>query len=1248
MNEREWITAYVAFSLAISFFMVLFFILMIVLVFSHGAGVMGVGIFMLTYLTEPMKYDQGIFVANVFLGVMMALSIISFLLFLAGYMLMKSDEYKRLFPLWLGGGIMLTVIGAMTVLSGILLLIGGVTGVMAALKMRKITKEEKHGVPERFVRQKVSKGTTVSVFFIVLMLLLMSILLLVVPAISLAQYRMLKEPRWEEAGENPYSIAKDTDHDGLSDIAENYIYGTNITMWDTDGDYMPDGWEARYAKKDNLTHELHPNPNEFDPFDNPDGDGFDYTRYYDIFNDIFTKSEGWGKLNKEDRNGNGRIDDFWINESKSKVDKIDKDNELYGAIQEGGFVVDIDTFWEDENLTNFKEFYLSVLFGYPLQFTEKQDILNIDKALNPASADTDGDGMDDGYESFFYLSNSLSIPDKLQFDNNETAERYGKNPLNPIDPDDAVDDPETPDYFENDPDDDGLANLEEYQNGTYPHTADSDRDSWEPRGSKYYFGDYEELQYVDPSNGKRPDPANPDSDGDHMPDGWEFAHNLFPCNASDQFLDSDGDGLQNFREFSYPDWSTNYWTHDYNRDGKISRDERRSTDPFNPDTDGDGMPDGWEALNARVLDEYNVGGEWAYDVSLNPTEEDAYEDVDGYFNGDVFVESPDGLSNIEEYYHNTNPNDPDTDDDRLLDGEELKYGFHGELIGDIFYTMDFAGKYFTNASSQDTDMDSNQTNASRHLYDWEEIHGMQFELIDGIDNDGDMVMMQNNGVDDDGDGVVDDGREGIPAVGKPEGVDEDDEGKTWKPTNASNPDTDIDGIVDEQEIFGFYWIDPLDEFTGWLYTDPTNKDTDFDGLKDREEINPKQNPNSLRTIPPTNPMLADSDDDDLLDGLEVKTDFFPFIEDDKVFSWLKDEHRFDDNDDDGDGVWNEDGFDGVNNDYDNYTDEDPAYDIDFTDPRNPDTDGDGMPDGWEAKFGANLTKYGPGEKDYALEWLVNPLDPTDKYGDPDHDGLPNIEEYRHGCDPLDPDTDGDGLPDGWEVNFSKWSFFEGTGMWGENLDPANADSDFDGIPDGDEDYDDDGYHYRKWDPDRKMMVWVNLTFNNTEEYMVGVLDEWGIRQNTTDPNDPDTDKDNMNDGWEIYLSDPDGDRMPTGYEKEMAEAHPGDEGLFDPESNDTNGNGKNDGWEDWDSDGYLNWYEANNHTDCMDKNDYPQPISRFWETNIVPVNASSENAVNQECVAGQKNAVDYNRKEYTEIMTEKRQAWMVPQKTAHA
>ena len=68
-----------------------------------------------------------------------------------------------------------------------------------------------------------------------------------------------------------------------------------------------------------------------------------------------------------------------------------------------------------------------------------------------------------------------------------------------------------------------------------------------------------------------------------------------------------------------------------------------------------------------------------------------------------------------------------------------------------------------------------------------------------------------------------------------------------------------------------------------------------------------------------------------------------------------------------------------------------------TNPRNPDSDSDGLPDGWE------------------VQYQFNPLDPTGvngPNGNPDADQFTNLKEYQQGTHPRNPDTDGDGLPDG--------------------------------------------------------------------------------------------------------------------------------------------------------------------------------------------------------------------------------------------
>ena len=88
-------------------------------------------------------------------------------------------------------------------------------------------------------------------------------------------------------------------------------------------------------------------------------------------------------------------------------------------------------------------------------------------------------------------------------------------------------------------------------------------------------------------------PIEEDTDGDNCTDGWELyweAHkpggetrSLDPLNATDGGEDYDDDGWE--------DWEGTW--HDFPN----SREEEAATDPWDPDTDDDGMSDGYEADN---------------------------------------------------------------------------------------------------------------------------------------------------------------------------------------------------------------------------------------------------------------------------------------------------------------------------------------------------------------------------------------------------------------------------------------------------------------------------------------------------------------------------------------------------------------------------------------------------------------------------------------------------------------------------
>lgn len=74
--------------------------------------------------------------------------------------------------------------------------------------------------------------------------------------------------------------------------------------------------------------------------------------------------------------------------------------------------------------------------------------------------------------------------------------------------------------------------------------------------------------------------------------------------------------------------------------------------------------------------------------------------------------------------------------------------------------------------------------------------------------------------------------------------------------------------------------------------------------------------------------------------------------------------------------------------------------------------------------------------DWEIANGLNPNDPSDASKDADNDGLTNLQEYQLGTNPRNADTDGDGVKDGDEVT--------------AGTNPLKADSDGDGLTDGQE------------------------------------------------------------------------------------------------------------------------------------------------------------------------------------------------------
>jgi len=182
-----------------------------------------------------------------------------------------------------------------------------------------------------------------------------------------------------------------------------------------------------------------------------------------------------------------------------------------------------------------------------------------------------------------------------------------------------------------------------------------------------------------------------------------------------------------------------------------------------------------------------------------------------------------------------------------------------------------------------------------------------------------------------------------------------------------------------------------------------------------------------------------------------------------------------------------------------------------------------------------------------IEYIVGGCD-TDE----DNDGINRCDEEKFGTDPLNPDTDGDGLKDGEEIltyktnpldpDTDKDGLKDGEEVFTYKTDPNKADTDGDGLKDGEE------VLTYKTDP-------LNVDTDGD-----GLKDGEEVTKYKTDPTKADTDGDGLKDGEEVnkYKTDPlnpdtDGDGLKDGEEVNKYKT--------DPLNPDTDGDGLKDGAE---------------------------------------------------------------------------------------
>ncbi|RJV02482.1 MAG: hypothetical protein DWC11_01820 [Candidatus Poseidoniales archaeon] len=934
-------------------------------------------------------------------------------------------------------------------------------------------------------------------------------------------------------GEGTESVETlDSDGDGLPDTLEQTQYGTLIDDPDTDGDGMSDGWEVAHG---------------LNPLDN------------------------------------GESDDITLDPSEADTEDAVKKNETDA--------------WPDPNQG-------------PNGDPDRDGLTNtVEQELgtDPQRADTDNDGLNDRWESLYStevttVGGVVTLFDPLRGNwdcllldaGTEEAleDYYNDDETTPMWDDLANSEGKHSCDSVLDTDEDGLPNWLEENYGTDPTSRDSDMDLIDDIVEvssvlvNLFVGTGEEcnvalVQSIDrvapfqtmddawflgdmDGDGLLNGPSDWDTDGDGMPDGFEYCYShltdlseekktnsgldnsmlLNPANASDAYGDWDEDGLNNLEEYLVAETfgPTNF------------------TSPWRIDTDLDDMPDGWESSNG-----------------LNPrdgTNGDDDPDRDGW------DADGDGAVVYASLVNSVTVIGIDVDlDDWVIANQTVARG-QITLAGGNKQTVSLGSPvdgYVYDIHVQLGDIIESRLDVWMDIVEPEEQFTNLMEY-NARDKDGDGIAEGRSTnplvADTDGDGlrdgievmgweilVVNIGVQRIKVTSDPGLYDTDADGLSDfvefselcdTGSNASNPDTDGDGLGDQAEaLSGFMWEGES------YFTDACMFDTDNDGLEDGEEVIAGQD-NFL-----THANNSDTDDDGLKDGNEVLFVPRPFQK--------------------------------------------------ATNPLINDTDADGMLDGWEMQVKSaedNTNSHSlwvaasswsrPGcESSQSNNCLMEPggyvwqnylggfvleakyevwemnlsgfsipanplcdgcsgrwaLDPSldslaDANYDVDNDSLMNSAEApdRWNTNPVDDDTDEDQLPDGWEVRYSQLALERGivdnlsiasSGARGV-MDPSMQDSDLDGITDGQEDPDRDGLNrsglVRKYcpgyDDPTNSQCHINPDtpdgvrfYDNLENYTN--FEEF---QNGTDPVTNDTDGDEWNDGPEVYYQDHDQDGMATGWE----------------------------------------------------------------------------------------------------------------------
>ncbi len=388
-----------------------------------------------------------------------------------------------------------------------------------------------------------------------------------------------------------------------------------------------------------------------------------------------------------------------------------------------------------------------------------------------------------------------------------------------------------------DSDFDGIINPIENAYGTNRLDADTDNDgildgdepSWwcnSDGDSQFYSG------FAYSNNFESINALDPDSDNDGILDGTEIG-------VSKVHVDSTRNrDPQSTKPHNYPIFIGSKTSFDADNGKTV-------TDPLNPDSDNDGLWDGWNNTGRNGVNSVgaSIRGE---DFIHNDYFISNFDYADGKIEGDADCN---GIWSGSEKWEETSPNDADSDDDGISDKDET---FNNGTTTLKWYD-DFDNDGQINAVDPDSDNDglydglergykpgniSFGTDLSRGYF----IPDPDHETTDPFDQDSDDDNLNDGTEDTNHNGRID-GDNGDGIYGETE---------TWKETSPNAWDSDQDSIRDNKEReFGY---------------DPLSDDTDNDGLNDTEE---DKNGDGDIDAGETNPTLMDSDNDGLTDLQEI-------------------------------------------------------------------------------------------------------------------------------------------------------------------------------------------------------------------------------------------------------------------------------------------------------------------------------------------------------------------------------------------